>query len=286
MRRRKAKFTIPSKYLLLMLTTVCVIVMVITFTTDAISGPLRNVIGIVITPLQNGIASVGGWISERTDELGQLKDVLKENKKLKEELDDLTVENNALQQDRYELSRLRNLYKLDSQYTEYEKIGARVIAMDSGNWFKTFTVNKGSNDGIEVDMNVIADGGLVGRVISVGTTSSEVLSIIDDKSNVGGMILSTSDRMMISGDLELMNEGKIRYSKLLDTNGKVQAGDKVVTSNVSSKFLSGILIGYVSDKIMDENNLTYSGTIIPAADFEHMNEVLIIVNKKEQINEE
>ena len=286
MRRRKAKFTIPSKYLLLMLTTVCVIVMAITFTTDAISNPLRNVLGIVITPLQSGIASVGGWISERTDELGQLKDVLKENKKLKEELDDLTVENNALQQDRYELSRLRNLYKLDSQYTEYEKIGARVVAMDSGNWFKTFTVNKGSKDGIEVDMNVMADGGLVGRVISVGTTSSEVLSIIDDKSNVGGMILSTSDRMMISGDLELMNEGRIRYSKLLDTNGKVQTGDKVVTSNVSSKFLSGILIGYVSDKIMDENNLTYSGTIIPAADFEHMNEVLIIVNKKEQINEE
>lgn len=281
MRRRKASFTIPSKYLLLILTAVCVIVMVITFTTDAISSPLRNIMGVVITPLQNGISNVGGWISERTDELGQLKDVLKENKKLKEEIDDLTVKINALQQDRYELSRLRDLYKLDSQYTEYEKVGARVIAMDSGNWFKTFTVNKGSKDGIEVDMNVIADGGLVGRVISVGTNSSEILSIIDDKSNVSGMILSTSDRMMISGDLELMNEGMIRYSQLNDTEGKVETGDKVVTSNISNKYLSGILIGYLSDKVMDENNLTYSGTIIPAADFEHMNEVLIIVNKKE-----
>lgn len=286
MRRRKAKFTIPSKYLLLLLTVFCVIVMAVTFTTDFFAGPLSNIAGFVVVPFQDGISSVGSWMSDRSDELKQLKDVLQENKELKAEIDELTTEINNLQQDRYELSNLRELYSLDKQYEDYEKIGARVIAKDSGNWFNMFVLDKGSNDGVEVDMNVMAGSGLVGRVTDVGPNWCKVLSIIDDKSNVSGMILSTSDRLIVSGDLELMNVGMIRFSQLLNTEGKVKTGDKVVTSHISDKFLPGILIGYVGEITSDENNLTCSGTIIPAADFEHLEEVLIILTKKDQIDEE
>lgn len=286
MRRRKAKFTIPSKYLLLLLTAFCVIVMAITFTTDFFAGPLSSLAGFVIVPFQSGISSVGSWLTDRSDELKQLKDVLKENKELQDEIDRLTIEINSLQQDRYELSNLRDLYSLDNQYSDYEKIGARVIGKDAGNWFNTFVLDKGEKDGIEVDMNVMAGSGLVGRVIDVGPNWCKVISIIDDKSNVSGMILSTSDRMIVSGDLELMNGGMIRFSQLLNSEGTVKEGDKVVTSHISNKFLPGILIGYIGEINSDENNLTCSGTIIPAADFEHLEEVLIILTKKEQIDEE
>lgn len=286
MRRRKAKFTIPSKYLLLLLTALCVIVMAITFTTDIFAGPLSAIAGFVVVPFQDGISSVGSWLTDRSDELGQLKDVLAENKELQEEIDKLTIEINSLQQDRYELSNLRELYSLDQQYQDYEKIGARVIGSDTGNWFNVFVLNKGEKDGVEVDMNVMAGSGLVGRVTDVGPNWCKVISIIDDKSNVSGMILSTSDRLIVSGDLELMNNGMIRFSQLLNSEGTVKAGDKVVTSHISDKFLPGILIGYIGEINSDENNLTCSGTIIPAADFEHLEEVLIILTKKDQIDEE
>lgn len=286
MRRRKAKFTIPSKYLLLLLTAFCVIVMAITFTTDFFAGPLSSLAGVVIVPFQSGISSVGSWLTDRSDELRQLKDVLKENQELQAEIDRLTIEINGLQQDRYELSNLRDLYSLDNQYSDYEKIGARVIGKDAGNWFNTFVLDKGEKDGIEVDMNVMAGSGLVGRVIDVGPNWCKVISIIDDKSNVSGMILSTSDRMIVSGDLELMNSGMIRFSQLLNSEGTVKEGDKVVTSHISNKFLPGILIGYIGEIDLDENNLTCSGTIIPAADFEHLEDVLIILTKKDQIDEE
>lgn len=68
---------------------------------------------------------------------------------------------------------------------QYNKIGARVIARDSEKWFQVFRINKGSSDGVAVDMNVVADGGLVGIVTDVGANYATVRSIIDDSSRVG-----------------------------------------------------------------------------------------------------
>lgn len=282
-RRRGTKFTIPSKYLLLILTAFCFIMMTITFTTDFVAGPLNSVAGFVVVPFQKGVSAVGTWLSNRSEELTQLKDVLKENQELKERIDELTIEVNSLQQDKYELANLRELYNLDNQYADYEKIGARVISKDSGNWFHSFVIDKGSDDGVEVDMNIIAGSGLVGRVTEVGKNYAKVISIIDDKSNVSAMVLSTSDRLIVSGDLELLNDGFIRFSQLIDDENKVKEGDKIVTSHISDKYLPGILIGYINKIDMDENNLTSSGLLVPAVDFSHMDEVLVILTKKQEI---
>lgn len=284
-RRRGTKFTIPSKYLLLILTAFCFIMMTITFTTDFVAGPLNSVAGFVVVPFQKGVSAVGTWLSDRSEELTQLKDVLKENQELKERIDELTIEVNSLQQDKYELANLRELYNLDNQYADYEKIGARVISKDSGNWFHSFVIDKGSDDGVEVDMNIIAGSGLVGRVTEVGKNYAKVISIIDDKSNVSAMVLSTSDRLIVSGDLELLNDGFIRFSQLIDDENKVKEGDKIVTSHISDKYLPGILIGYINKIDMDENNLTSSGLLVPAVDFSHMDEVLVILTKKQEIEE-
>ncbi|MGN0290762.1 MAG: rod shape-determining protein MreC, partial [Lachnospiraceae bacterium] len=98
---------------------------------------------------------------------------------------------------------------------------------------------------------------------------------------VSGMVLSTSGNCIVNGDLKTMNEEcKITFTNLKDEKDKVKKGDQVVTSYVSDKYLQGILIGYVSDTVMDSNNITKSGTITPAADFEHLREVLVILDKK------
>ena len=191
------------------------------------------------------------------------------------------MENIRLQQDRYELTNLRELYDLDAQYDEYDKIGARIIAKDSGNWFHSFVINKGSNSGLQIDMNVIAGSGLVGRIVDVGPNWAKVMSIIDDNSNTSGMVLSTSDNLIVSGDLQLYEDGVISFEKLIDSADRVVEGDKIVTSNVSDKYLPGILIGYISSINVDSNNLTKSGLVTPAVDFEHLEEVLIITELKQ-----
>ena len=284
-KQKGEKFTLPSKYLLFILTIICAGAIILTFNTNIFSGALNTAVGYVIIPFEKGISSVGGWLSSRSEELVQIRSLLSENESLKAQLDDLTMENTILQQERYELSTLRELYQLDAQYEGYEKVGARIIARDAGNWFHSFVIDKGEEDGIAVDMNVIAGGGLVGRVVDVGPNWAKVTSIIADNSNVSGKVLATSDYLVVSGDLELYGSGVIKFEKLVDSADKVVEGDKIVTSNISDKYLPNILIGYISTLEVDANNITKSGQLTPAVDFEHLEEVLVIRQLKQLIEE-
>lgn len=284
-KRKGEKFTLPSKYLLFILTILCAGMIILTFNTNIFSGSLNTVVGYVIVPFQRGISSVGGWLTNRSEELVQIRALLSENESLKSQIDELTIENTILQQDRYELTNLRGLYKLDSQYEGYEKVGARIIARDAGNWFHSFVIDKGEEDGITVDMNVMAGSGLVGRIVDVGPNWAKVTSIIADSSNVSGKVLATSDHLIVSGNLELYSNGVIQFNKLVDSEGKVVEGDKIVTSNISDKYLPNILIGYINTLNVDANNITKSGLLTPAVDFEHLEEVLVIMELKQSIKD-
>ena len=284
-KRRGDKFTLPSKYLLFILTIVCTGMIVITFNTSLFTGPLNSFTGIFIVPFQKGITTVGTFLKQSGDRLSSITQLLSENEQLKEQIDELTIANTNLEQEKYELTELRELYALDAQYENYKKTGARIIAKDAGNWYYSFVIDKGSDDGIAVDMNVIAGAGLVGRVMDVGPDWAKVQSIIADNSSVSGMVLSSSDNLIVSGDLELYRQGLINFSKLVDEADKVKVGDKIVTSNISDKYLPGILIGYISTLDDDSNNLTKSGTLTPAVDFEHMNVVLVILEQKKDTNQ-
>ena len=282
-KRKGERFTIPSKYLLFALTCLCTVLMVVTISTDVLNKPLNTAVGYVVVPFQQGISNVGGWISRRSDELIQIKDLLAENQKLKEQVDELVVENTLLQQDKAELVRLRELYEIDNEYDDYTKVGAKIISRDTGNWYSAFTINKGTDDGLAVDMNVIADGGLVGRITSIGPNWAKVTSIISDNANVSAKTLTTSDTMIVSGDLQAMKDGVIRFSQLVDSQNIVAKGDKIVTSHISDKYLPNILVGYIFSMEADSNNLTKSGYISPAVDFEHLEEVLVILETKEEL---
>ena len=117
----------------------------------------------------------------------------------------------------------------------------------------------------------------------VGPNWATVRSIIDDDSNVSAMVSTTSDTCIVAGNLQLIDQGTISLVKLLDDNNHVHVGDKVVTSNISEKYLPGILIGYISELNNDANNLTKSGQLTPVVDFRHLQEVLVIRTLKNYV---
>lgn len=284
--KRRDRFTIPGKYILFALTVVCVGTMSLSFLTNFDGGLLNVVSGYVLIPVQEGINSAGGWMRSRVENLEDLKEVKNENEALREQIAELTLENNSLLQERYELEELRSLYDLDDEYSSLNKIAANVIGKDTGNWFNMFIIDKGSEDGIKVDMNVIAGGGLVGIVTKTGPGWAQVRSIIDDMSNVSAMVLKNSDLCYVRGDLQMMTEGTMQLNELRDPDDEVEQGDKVVTSHVSAKYHKGILIGYVNEITTDANNLTKSGSLTPAVDFEHLSTVLVITDLKQQVDAE
>lgn len=276
--KKKDRFSIPPRYILFGLTVLCVISCILSVVKSDYTSGIRNVTSYVMSPLQTGLNSVAVWISDKVDNFETLKEVQAENEQLKSQLEILMNENSTLNLDRNELEQLRMLYKLDQTYS-YPKVAAQVIAKDSSNFFSTFTINKGSKDGITVDMNVISGSGLVGIVTSVTKNTATVRSIIDDFSNVSAMIAVTSDFCNVSGDLTLINEGKIHVENI-SKESLVGDGYAVVTSHISSKYLPGILIGYTSDIGIDANNLTKSGYVTPIVDFENIQYVFVITERK------
>ena len=249
------------------MTFFCGSAVVATLASGITSAPLQEAAGMIVVPFEKSITTIGLWLTDI-------------NKSFQEK------QNNILIQNQSELSRLQELYDLDVEYSDYPKVAARIISKDPGNWYDTFMINKGSKDGIRVDNNVIAGKGLVGIVTEVGSNWATVRSIIDDSSNVSAMTVGTDDNCVVEGDLELIDEGKLRFTQLYDKEDKVTVGEQVVTSNISEKYVEGLFIGYVSDIQLDTNNLTKSGTIVTPVDFQHLKDVFVItVNKKDSTEE-
>ena len=265
--KTKNQSSLPSKYWLIIVIVICVILMGVERITGG-NGPISFVANYTVIPMQKGIGYVGRYMSDLSDNFETLQDMKKENRKLQSKVDDLTIDNTRLRQDQYELERLRELYKLDENYSDYKKVGAHVISNNGSNWFSDFTIDKGKKDGIKKNCNVLA---------------GSVRSIIDDESNISAMLLSTSDTCVVRGDLKQMENGRIRFEKLANNDNKIEVGEQVVTSHVSDRFLQGLFVGYVSEVKVDSNNLTRSGYITPAVDFNKLQEVLVITTTKDDL---
>lgn len=280
--RNPKKKQVETKHMLLILSITCVVGIFASLIFSIQGGPLKTIAGYIFIPMQQGMNNAGEWIFDKANDFRTLSDVLEENKELKAQIGELQKLLTDSKLDQYELDNLRELLALDEKYPTYEKVAASVIAKNSGNWFSTFTINRGTADGIQPGMNVLAGSGLVGIVIDVGPNYAKVRSIIDDSTNVSAMIASTGDNFNVSGNLKSMNESMvIDFSGLKDEDNQVKVGDPVVTSYVSDQYQQGILIGYISSIEMNSNNLTKTGTITPVVDFEHLEDVLVITKLKE-----
>lgn len=287
--KKKFQFRIhlKSKHLLVIMTFFCVSAIIATLASGITAAPFQEAAGMIIVPFEKSISSIGLWLTEVNKNFKDKQDLISANEELQNTIDTLTEQNNILSQNQAELTRLEELYNLDEEYADYPKVAARIISKDPGNWYDTFMINKGSKDGIRVDNNVIAGKGLVGIVTEVGSNWATVRSIIDDSSNVSAMTVGTSDTCMVEGDLELIDEGKLRFTQLYDKDDKVTVGERVVTSNISEKYVEGLFIGYVSDIELSTNNLTKTGTLVTPVDFQHLKDVFVITtNKADSVQEE
>ncbi len=282
---KKNRINIPGYIVLLFLGLFCIVILFYSFATGFSGGFLTVAADYVFAPMQEGLSNAGSGISHAVDTHREKEKLLAENESLTRRVNELESKLTNTQLKQNELERLEGLLQLSKDYDQYKTTGARIIAKGTSNWFTTFTIDKGSSDGIKKDMNVIADNGLVGCVTSVGKHYANVRSIIDDDSNVSASVSTTEDDMIITGGIEQAQKtGLISFSGLRDTDNKVKEGDAVVTSNISSKYLPGILIGYIAEKKDDTNALTSSGTITPVVDFSHLSEVLVITELKESGN--
>lgn len=278
--KKPGKTPIPTKYIFSFLSVLCAGLVVLTIVNADFARPVREAVSVVILPIQKGMNHIGNWFSDKADMLKELSELQADNDRLRAENDELKMNNIKLSQQQAELEGLRNLYQLDNVYSDYPKVAARVIGKDTGNWFTVFTIDKGSNQGIAEGMNVIAGLGLVGYVSYVGENYAKVTAIINDDSNVSAKFSSTSDVCIVHGDLKQYESKMLRVTNI-NADANVKDGDMLLTSQISDRYVPGILIGYVSGIEDDGNRLTKSAWVTPVVDFSKIEEVLVITRLKE-----
>lgn len=256
-------------------TLICIVLIILTSESRGKITPMEKSITYVVIPLQKGVTYFGDWLNSKVDFLKNINQLEAMNQSLTEEVDQLRYDNKILQQDKTELTHLRQLFELDQQYADYPKIGARVIGKDPGSWYEVFIIDKGEQDGLKVNMVVMSGNGLVGRIIEVGPGFSKVKSIIDDTNSVSAKILRTSDLCTVRGDKTLGDKG-LNLVEYIDESANIIEGDEIVTSHLGQIYPPGIMIGTIKSITANPHKLTKTAVLEPVVDFKHLEEVLVI----------
>lgn len=281
MNRNKRK-PVKPRYLLIFLVIVCAVSIALSYQNGGDKLAVQSGITSFLIPMEKGLNSLGEWTGKNRERMKTVDELIEENESLNTQIEHLKAQISSMENNLSELDDLRDLLDMKEIYPDYPMVGARIISKDPGNWYNSFIIDKGSNDGIKKDMNVIADNGLAGIVTDVSATHSTVRGIIDDTSNVSGMISKSSELCIIGGDLKLMEEGLLNV-ELISADAEVVDGDEVVTSYISDKFLPGLLIGYITDVSSDSSMLTQSAHLTPQVDFENITNVLVITQLKSDL---
>ncbi len=196
-----------------------------------------------------------------------------ENEKLKQKNSELEQSLRELEIIKSENATLKEYVNLKDKYTNYETIPAYVINKDISNYSDTMIINAGSKDGIEVNMPVISDQGLVGHIISVTDTTAKLQTIVDTASTTSCVITTSRDMMIARGTL---NESSTLKATYIPTEATILEGDKVETSGLGGIYPKGIPVGSIKQVVNTKNITDRYAIIETAVDFSKLETVLVI----------
>src|SRR5436853_3272638 len=220
--------------------------------------------------LQKQITSVSG-------KLKSLEDLEKENGSLRVENRQLKATNQALRDVEHEVNRLRHALNYRDR-SVFKHVPAEVIARDSSTWWRTVTINRGKEDGIEGDMPVVTDEGLVGKTTTVSASISVVLMISDENCKVAASIEGTREQGIVSGERVVGGLAPSLNLNFLSKQADLKPGQKVYTSGVGGVFPSGLPVGTV--KTFRVRELDGQAQLAPGVDLTHLEDVFIVTGKK------
>ena len=242
------------------------------------SGQLVSPEGIfsrIITPVQEIVSKITQAFSGYLYRVKLRSNIEYEYNRLKAQNDELVLRSILYEELEEENAQLRALLGEYETRAPMNPLLARVIASESGNYFSTFTINKGRKDGIDSQMAVITSQGLIGYVYEVFDTTSKVITIIDDQASLAALIESSRDQGAVKGTLGSTGEPLCRMY-YLSADSVPRPGDRVITSGVGVSFPKGLLIGYVRESTRAIEDNKHYIVVEPAADFEHIENVLVL----------
>jgi len=226
-----------------------------------------------VAPFQRAAAWAGGKIHDISEEIHGVFTVHEQNKMLRHEVEQLRVQNLRASEYAAENIRLRTLLNYKQAATYYDLVACRVIGREASDWTRMIIIDKGSSDGIQKNMAVVTERGLVGCVVEAGPVSSKVELILDPRAAVGTLVQRSRIAGIVGGDFDNPMRPLMRN---IPRNVDVKEGDNIVTSGFGGVYPKGILVGRVQSVQKDSGGLLQYAVLETAVDFEKLEDVAVI----------
>jgi|HubBroStandDraft_5_1064220.scaffolds.fasta_scaffold57260_2 rod shape-determining protein MreC len=228
-----------------------------------------------VTPFEKGIVWFQTSVSNLFHNYFYLRGVRQENRDLKLQIERLRIEQVRLNQDAEQARRLQALLGFKEQFIS-KTLAAQVIGSSGSEQSRSIYIDKGSRDGVKQDMAVITADGVVGKVLRVFRSTSQVLLVNDQTSGVGAIL----DKSRLQGVLRGTAVGEVVLEKVM-SDETVLPGEKVVTSGGDQIFPKGLAVGTVT-KVSPGPELFLNIRVKPAVDLSRLEEVLVITQQEEK----
>lgn len=243
----------------------------------------ENAVGAAAAPGQSAASGVGGWFGSLFGYFGSVKSLREENERLKTEnieLDKRVRDAQGMEEENRELRSMLDLTEADKKL---DLAAAQVIAKDPSNWYSSFTIGKGSNDGIQKNQPVLtANKELIGQVYKVGSNWAEIITILDPESGVGSMVERSKDIGILEGDSALRYQGQCRLG-YLSRDTDIEPGDYVETSGLGGIYPKGLLIGKVLEVKEDNSTMSKYATVEPVVNIGKLNQVFVLKKHVDEV---
>ncbi len=268
--RRRVLFSI------LVLLVVAAIVFFLVLRNSSEISIAENGIGSLFSRVQSVFTGAANGVKQFTQRWRNYDRLEAEYEALSLENQQLSLQLSSAEEAVRENERLKNELDARSRYEALDPIFARVIARAPGQWFETFSINRGKSDGVAAGMSVVNGDGLIGRVYEAGINYAKVICIVDARSAVACMVQSTRDNGIMRGRVAATSDDAECFVYYLPNLNSIMPGDSVITSGTDSLFPKGLHIGTVTAVSMDAGSEGSYAVVTPSVDFRHIEEVFVL----------
>src|SRR6266403_1742971 len=230
----------------------------------------------LLAPFLTGGSGIKKQITSVRSGLKSLDELERETAALQVENRDLRATNQGLRDVEHEVNRLRHALNYRER-SVFKLLAAEVLTRDSSTWWRTVTINRGKQDGIEADMPVVTDEGLVGKTTTVSDSISVVLLVSDENCKVAASVEGTREQGIVTGE-RVAGQSPLLNLNFLSKQANLQPGQKAYTSGVGGVFPPGLLIGNVKD--FRARELDGQAQLVPAVDLTKLEDVFVVVGRK------
>lgn len=257
-----------------------VVLAVLTALTSALyagATPGQTVVQTILAPFRSGFHAMTRLAERYYGYIFQYESLESENEALNRKLTAMEEEVRSADSLQRENERLRQLLKLSEDHEDYNFSSAYIVAWDSSNYKSTFTINKGTNSGLDAGMVAVTEfGQVVGLITEVGPNWATVTTVLDSSMQISGSVASSGYTGIVQGAFATGQEGKMRMD-YLPTVAVIRNNDQVVTTG-STVYPKGLIIGYIEDADFDKTGVAKYAILTPAADFDNLEQVFIVTD--------